>query len=345
MKLLVILIFIFLFILIVKEFINRKRKEIFKTKIDGFATRFLQPLINKEKVYEIFTPISIEKAKIFIRLLKEELNSDYINIDSDITITETDKLTGKEYVLANAVQEARELSYWSLNDSIKFLNEKLFELLFQKFIKNFAINNPECTDSWNDIKISYIKTFDSNIHYLNFISRYIELKKIELPFCNTIENLEKDIFSTIENIALDEKANEYKKIIDNDDCIVEKKLSIDEIDNMSGIDFENLLANLFVELNYQVTLTKATGDQGADLIISKLNEKKVVQAKRYSYHVSNKAVQEAIGAIKFYNADSAIVVTNNYFTKSAIELAEANNVELWDRDCLINKLKIHMLEI
>ena len=47
-----------------------------------------------------------------------------------------------------------------------------------------------------------------------------------------------------------------------------------------------------------------------------------------------------VAAIKYYNADSAIVITNSYFTKSAIKLAKVNNVELWDRDKLINLIKI-----
>jgi len=75
---------------------------------------------------------------------------------------------------------------------------------------------------------------------------------------------------------------------------------------------------------------KVTGDQGADLILSKDGEKIVVQAKKYAGKVSNKAVQEIAAAKKYYNADRAMVVTNSAFTKSAIELAFSNDVELWD---------------
>ena len=64
-----------------------------------------------------------------------------------------------------------------------------------------------------------------------------------------------------------------------------------------------------------------------------------MQAKRYTSKVSNKAIQEASAAIKYYNANSAIVITNNYFTQSAIDLASANRIELWDRDILVKNIK------
>ena len=39
---------------------------------------------------------------------------------------------------------------------------------------------------------------------------------------------------------------------------------------------------------------------------------------------------EIYAGAKFYDADKCIVVTNNYFTKSAKEIADKNNVILWD---------------
>lgn len=77
-----------------------------------------------------------------------------------------------------------------------------------------------------------------------------------------------------------------------------------------------------------------SGDQGADLIISKLGEKVILQAKRHKAKIGNKAVQEVVASIKHYNADKGMVVTNNYFTNSAFELAKSNNIELIDRDKL-----------
>jgi|APAga8741244001_1050109.scaffolds.fasta_scaffold07049_6 restriction system protein len=111
---------------------------------------------------------------------------------------------------------------------------------------------------------------------------------------------------------------------------------INEIDHMDGFQFEYYLAALFKALGYKVEVTKATGDFGADLILKNEQEKIVVQAKRYSSKISNKAIQEIYTSMSHYNATSAWVVTNNFFTKPAIELANSTGVKLVDRKDLID---------
>jgi len=71
---------------------------------------------------------------------------------------------------------------------------------------------------------------------------------------------------------------------------------------------------------------------GADVIAYKDDIKYVIQVKFYNNPVGNKAVQEVVGAIGMYKADKGIVVTNSTFTSSAVELANANNIELVDGD-------------
>ena len=75
---------------------------------------------------------------------------------------------------------------------------------------------------------------------------------------------------------------------------------------------------------------------GADVVAYKDNVKYVIQVKFYNNPVGNKAVQEVAGAIGMYKANKGMVVTNSTFTHSAIELANANNIELVDG----NKLEI-----
>jgi restriction system protein len=60
-----------------------------------------------------------------------------------------------------------------------------------------------------------------------------------------------------------------------------------------------------------------------------------VQAKRWSRKIGNKAIQEIFTAKTFYNCNRAWVITNNFFTKPAIDLAKSCNVELYDRNGLI----------
>lgn len=117
-----------------------------------------------------------------------------------------------------------------------------------------------------------------------------------------------------------------------------KPISLEEIDLMSGIEFEQFIAKLFKKSGYNVELTSTSGDQGIDIIASRGIHKIGIQAKRYSGSVGNSAVQEVVAGQKYYGLTKTIVVTNSRFTKSAYSLAEKNNVVLWDREML--KLKV-----
>ncbi|MDV2990543.1 MAG: hypothetical protein N4J56_000197 [Chroococcidiopsis sp. SAG 2025] len=110
---------------------------------------------------------------------------------------------------------------------------------------------------------------------------------------------------------------------------------IQEVDKMSGKEFEQLLSILFRKTGYQVSLTLDTQDYGADLILYKDGIKTIVQAKRSKNPVGVKAVQEVSCAVKHYKANKAMVVTNNRFTDNAFNLAYSNGVKLWDRKRLI----------
>lgn len=118
------------------------------------------------------------------------------------------------------------------------------------------------------------------------------------------------------------------------------RMPMKKIDKLSGRSFEKYLLAQFRHLGYHVTLTDASHDYGADLVIKKHGEKIVVQAKHYERNVGIAAVQEAVGSIAYYDADRAMVVTNSGFTKSAWNLAGQNDVELWGRDVIRKKFKI-----
>lgn len=103
-----------------------------------------------------------------------------------------------------------------------------------------------------------------------------------------------------------------------------EKSGIEVIDTMSGKEFEDRLYLLFIELGYAVSKTPATGDQGADLIISKGKKDAVIQEKRYSRKrkVNNKAVQEALAGKYYYKTTDCWVVTNTDFTESAKKISQ-----------------------
>lgn len=112
--------------------------------------------------------------------------------------------------------------------------------------------------------------------------------------------------------------------------------NISTIDKMSGTDFERFCKVLFEKKGYSVETTKTSGDYGIDLILYKDGIKSVGQCKRYSDKVSLSAVQEVVAGMAYYDSNYGFIITNNFFTKPAIALAEANNIELIDRKELVD---------
>jgi HJR/Mrr/RecB family endonuclease len=113
-----------------------------------------------------------------------------------------------------------------------------------------------------------------------------------------------------------------------------KKYTINDTDFMNGYQFENFVALIFNHFGYKTTVTPSSGDQGIDVIAEKDGEKVGIQAKCYSNAVTNSAIQETTAGIAHYKCTKGIVVTNNNFTKSAIALAESNQIILWNRQKL-----------
>ena len=102
--------------------------------------------------------------------------------------------------------------------------------------------------------------------------------------------------------------------------------------NMTGIQFEEWCATRLNALGWQAWTTRASGDQGADVIARKAGKTVVIQCKLYRKPVGNKAVQEAFAAKAHYRAYAAAVVSSNTFTTSAHELAQTTGISLFRAD-------------
>ncbi|HIZ53019.1 restriction endonuclease [Enterococcus eurekensis] len=118
------------------------------------------------------------------------------------------------------------------------------------------------------------------------------------------------------------------------------RAQIEQIDEMSGEQFEDYTKFLLNKLGYSnVKVTPNVGDQGIDVIAHKDGIKHGFQCKRWKKNVGNKAVQEVHAGIGFYSLDKGFVITNSNFTNSAKQLAEKLDIELWNRDRLIQLLE------
>lgn len=212
----------------------------------------------------------------------------------------------------------------SIFNMYEILRQIKFNESFNKYIKtHFSF----------DVTVNkYIEIFEYNDEYLELFSTYLKNN----GYIFSPDELEYKISECIKQHELRmKKINLEEKIKYN----IHNTFSINDIDIMTGHEFERFLKILFTRLGYRVELTKQTGDQGADLILNKFNIKYAVQAKRYLSSVGNSAIQEVVSAMKYYQCDKGLVITNSYFTRSAIELALKCNIELWDRNTLVSNIK------
>ena len=243
------------------------------------------------------------------------------------------------------------MEYWANQDEIKKLRVLLISkgkeltfreiaLLIHKEIKKQSYKEFKEKMLYNNPKnlYDYIENFvyAYGTQYLTYISSLSELLYEEdVNYDSPLEELILGMKTQIEMERFENNLIESK----------DKTIAIENIDTLNGYEFENFLKILFEKMGYNVKNTPLSGDQGADLVIERFGEKIVVQAKCYSNKVPNKAVQEVVASKAQYNADKAIVVTNNYFTNSAIELANSNGVELINRDKLNILIEQHSISI
>lgn len=105
-------------------------------------------------------------------------------------------------------------------------------------------------------------------------------------------------------------------------------LGVNDHSQLSPLQYEQFCALLLEKEGWKVSLTKASGDQGADIIAQRKSKKMVVQCKHWQASVGTKAVQEVYAARAFYSADIACVIGSSGYTKGAIDLAKKTGVGL-----------------
>lgn len=125
-----------------------------------------------------------------------------------------------------------------------------------------------------------------------------------------------------------------REILDRhcDDLIASLSLRHTEASIRNGFDYEAFVGDLLKDQGWDVSVTPASGDQGADVIARRGPETVVIQCKFYTGAVGNKAVQEVAAARVHYGATQAAVVSKSGFTASARQLAATNDVALLHHD-------------
>ena len=114
-----------------------------------------------------------------------------------------------------------------------------------------------------------------------------------------------------------------------------KNCDVKELDEIEGHDFEYYCAELLKKRGFvDVTVTKGSGDYGVDVLAEKDGVTYGIQCKAYATPVGVKAVQEAYAGKEYYDRMVGAVLTNQYFTKPAVEAAKTLKILLLDRGYL-----------
>jgi hypothetical protein len=114
--------------------------------------------------------------------------------------------------------------------------------------------------------------------------------------------------------------------------------TVNDIDFMTRKEFNTFVSQLFEKMGYRTRISKPSEDHGADILAYKNDKAIVIKTNCFSSIVGNSSIHEVVAGSKHFKIKNMIVITNGYFTKDALTLAQANDVILWDRDMLRVKI-------
>ncbi len=211
----------------------------------------------------------------------------------------------------NVVSEYNRLmseEQWHFRDAIENNSKKIISDTKGKYRNNLSMANFECED-FADVINKYYDRFDDETKV--FATRIVRETFSKCGFNYNEQNSDENLNTT----------------------------ASEDFDNLEGLEFEYWCANLLRENGFvNVEVTKASGDQGVDILAEKNEIKYAIQCKCYSTDLGNSPVQEIYAGKSMYRCQVGAVMTNSHFTSGAKELAEATGVLLWDREKLIQML-------
>ena len=107
------------------------------------------------------------------------------------------------------------------------------------------------------------------------------------------------------------------------------------VDEMEGHEFEFYCADLLRDRGFsEVEVTSGSRDFGVDILAEKDGVTYAIQCKCYPTPVGVSAVQEVYAGRDYYDCMVGVVLTNQYFTEPAVDMAKKLQILLWDRGYL-----------
>jgi restriction system protein len=122
--------------------------------------------------------------------------------------------------------------------------------------------------------------------------------------------------------------------------------TLQETENVTPREYEELVANHFRDAGYTVELTPISNDYGVDVFACKGTEKLAVQAKMYgdtTRRVNREMVMQLHGAKDFFGCTEAVVVTNGDLMQDAHEVAAKLRIRIVFLQAERSALQAHLV--
>lgn len=127
-------------------------------------------------------------------------------------------------------------------------------------------------------------------------------------------------------------------VVDNERLLKALKEQPKDVFNLTPRQFEEVVADLLQDMDYEVTLTKQTNDGGADILAAKKtdlgNVLCLVDAKKYkeSHKIGVGMVRTLLGTLEDYKATSAMLATTSTYSPKAKAMQEKHQFRLSLKD-------------
>lgn len=291
--------------------------------------------MNDQLQKKVFTEENKEIIRRRIEILKHEREESAKAIEVERIRREKTRQTNRERYARNTREAASELNQIKINkraekkqrdaetktrlEKVTAIIHKHSTVLYLKFCRcqhhdEYGISTLDKMAWDKDLNYFLLKVLPNEIEEYDYIELHIELVS--------------EYFKEFINQVMIAMGAEQKP---------------QEVEKLNGMEFEKLCSDILRSLGWHTSMTKGSGDQGIDIIATKENIVVVLQCKRYSGSVGNKAVQEVLGGKEMIKANFAAVVTNSTYTKSARQLAANSGVMLIHFDQL-NRLDEYIVE-
>jgi len=283
--------------------------------------RTIKEIISAAQEYRDFLVKQEIKERDFLIKLEKEIKKDLLDQFNKRYFDSKQKM---EHIseLVNLINHKKKLNLSDQNVMFLLIQSEK-EHNIGLFCKGLSQLKDKSTQNLSKVLIKlFPNVLEDEENYDNLFNQFIEYLQKEKIECDQ-EQLKQELIKEYKIIQAKNFEEKLKRSADN-------KLSVEEIEHLDGFEFEELIGDLFRKAGYKVRVTKKSGDQGADIIVEKDGISTAIQTKKYNGSVGNKAVQEIVASVKYYDCDKAMVITTGDFTKSAYELAAINRVKLID---------------